>query len=153
MKVQALVVHHSASNWGDRDVIDAWHKSRGWSGIGYHRVILNGLRTYKAWATRAYEEALDGHIQQGRPDTQNGAHCPGMNQRSLGICLIGNFETYPPTPKQWAALVDACARLCRRYGLSHAAVHGHREYRQTACPGRRLDLERLRREVGERLTA
>lgn len=130
-RVRGIVVHVSASTWGEASVIDGWHKERGWSGIGYHGVILNGRRQYAA----AYQEALDGHIQPGRPETAMGAHClaKGMNTCSLGVCLIGNpgwaaEGARPADSKYWVrkylterqlnALVHWLAVNCRQYGLN-----------------------------------
>ena len=46
MTVYGLVIHCSASTWGDARAVDSWHKARGWQGIGYHACVLNGKRTY-----------------------------------------------------------------------------------------------------------
>lgn len=57
--VQYLVVHTAAFQGRncDRDVIDAWHRARNWSGIGYHYVIINDL----------HDRLEDGTVQEGRP--------------------------------------------------------------------------------------
>jgi len=146
-QVEALVIHHSAGLWGDRAWIDGLHKQRGWRGIGYHKLILNGYPTYRDWTKEHRIADQDGLIAQGRPDTETGAHCPGWNTRSLGICLVGNFMAYPPTPAQWDSLVDACARLCRRYSITADHIFGHGQLRATDCPGRLLDMDKLRCEV------
>jgi hypothetical protein len=152
MKIEALIIHHSYSMWGNREAIDAWHRARGWKGIGYHRVICNGFPTYASWAKGQRLDAWDGKIQQGRPDTEAGAHTVGWNSKSLGICLVGNFDADLPTPKQWAALIDACVRLCRCYGLTAANIHGHREFAPKTCPGRLFPLEALKEIVASSLT-
>jgi hypothetical protein len=53
------------------DIIDEWHKQRGWSKIGYHYVI-----------------DVDGTIERGRGLNEKGAHTRGFND-SWGICFIG----------------------------------------------------------------
>ena len=76
--IHTIVVHCSATRegqWVDAHDIDEWHKARGWSGIGYHRVIL-----------------LDGSVQQGRPYTQRGAHVKGNNMNTISICMIGGLD-------------------------------------------------------------
>lgn len=152
-KIDYLVIHQSASSWGDVNAIDAWHKARGWSGIGYHRVVLNGKR----FAKGGYDVKLDGVIQQGRPDDKPGAHCPEYNRNSLGICCIGDGPAFAEPGKvgymsrrQWAALVDACYRLCQRYGVPTAHIIGHRDAPSAkkqgkTCPG--FDCQRLRAAV------
>ena len=73
--IHYLVVHCSATIEGkdfDAKDIDAWHKKRGWSGIGYHYVIK-----------------LDGAIEKGRPDCNFNKLCCFLCQFSgvaLAIC-------------------------------------------------------------------
>lgn len=141
MEPKAIVLHVSASTWGTRDDIDRWHRSRGWSGIGYHRVILNGFPRPDG----RYRPDLDGLIQTGRADSVEGAHCRagGMNALSLGVCLIGNPGWAPEGPeymaggllspssrpyltrRQYEALVGALARLCRRHGIDPSGTIRH----------------------------
>jgi hypothetical protein len=141
MKPIAICCHVSASSFGDRALIDQWHKQRGFAGIGYHRLVLNGFRSkYDAYASK-----LDGYVNLGRPDKEQGAHClaGGMNAISLGVCVIGNpgwvpdwregDEPWPEflkagpkdrylkrvymTVKQHEAHVQTLATLCDRHGI------------------------------------
>ena len=162
MDPRYLVIHHSESTWGDAAVIDKWHKDRGWSRIGYHKVILNGYPTYKHRATGNYLASADGKIQQGRADDEVGAHCKDgqMNYKSLGLCMIGNFDGDEPTEKQKEALTDACARLCMRHGIHVDHICFHNDFADKTCPGRRLldasspmSRARLRAAVQERIDA
>jgi len=153
MKPQAIIVHHSAGNWGDAEFLDWLHRHRRppFSMIGYQKVILNGVPSYEDYCRGVYRGPLDGHIQQGRADNQVGAHCPGWNSKSIGICLIGHFDAYEPTTKQWDSLVDACTRLCLRHGFDYQSIFGHGEVRPTRCPGAHLSMDRLRSEVAPRV--
>lgn len=76
--VKFLVVHCAATP-ADMDIgvaeIDRWHKAKGWKGVGYHYVIRR-----------------DGTIEKGRQDDEQGAHEPRVNDRSLGICLVGGLS-------------------------------------------------------------
>jgi len=141
-KILGIVVHCSDSPFGDVATIRAWHKSKGWSDIGYHHVILNGHRK----AHSAYEADLDGVISIGRPVSRQGAHCPEANRSTLGVCLILKPPALP-TERQEAALADYCMRMMRRYGFGPNAVKGHREYPSAkkqgkTCPG--FDCKHLR---------
>lgn len=140
LNIKALVVHLSASVWGDAKVIRQWHTAtppngRGWSDIGYHAVILNGKREYRS----DYVKELDGKIEPGRPFNIVGAHCQagGMNSISLGVCLVGipghtvtlaeqadvnwfklgESHRYA-TKRQVSALVHWLATQCIRYNLN-----------------------------------
>ena len=78
-EITEIIIHCSATKEGmdfrAKD-IDAWHKAKGWAGIGYHFVI-----------------DLDGTIEQGRPINQVGAHCYGHNKNSIGVCYIGGLDS------------------------------------------------------------
>ena len=124
-RIEHIVIHCSATN-PSQDIgaeeIDAWHKKRGWAGIGYHYVIRR-----------------NGEIEKGRPDDKAGAHVQGHNARTLGICLIGglgddNRAKPAYTAKQW----DTLELLVRHLKTQHpkAEVLGHRDFPSInkACP-------------------
>ena len=123
--INKIIIHCSDSPWGDAEVIDGWHKERGWSGIGYHAVILNGHRK----GSINFDEGTDGLLQMGRPIEKVGSHCYGHNKDSLGICLIG-VEAF--TPKQYYSLrqiVDVWRQL---YEVSDGMIRGHRDFQLTS---------------------
>ena len=124
--IDSIIIHCSATPEGKHFTaadIRRWHKAQGWSDIGYHYVIL-----------------LDGTVQEGRPVSQPGAHCKGMNARSIGICYIGGLASDGKTPKdtrttaQKAAMHALVERLAAQYGLTADQIHGHNEYAAKACP-------------------
>ena len=138
LKPRGVVLHLSASKYGDRAEIDAWHRQRGFSEIGYHRVILNGRAKHNS----VYDAARDGEVQKGRADASEGAHCKagGMNRCTFGICSVGDPGTVPAgaqaadpsltkakylTHKQAAALVDLVARLCIQNGWDPKGTFTH----------------------------
>jgi N-acetyl-anhydromuramyl-L-alanine amidase AmpD len=116
-KIDYLVVHCSATVEGKHitaEDIDRWHKQRGWSGIGYHYVIL-----------------LDGTVQEGRPEAKIGAHVKGYNKNSIGVCYIGGLSKNKApkdtrTPAQKAALEQLLIDLKDKY--PNAEIRGHRDF-------------------------
>lgn len=137
--IDTIYMHHSESDWGSAKEIDRWHKARGWRGIGYHFVVLNG----RPRSSGEYIPDLDGSIEHGRPITQMGAHVLGHNNNSVGICLIGGAITQ--------AQVDAAVKLCRELlddYPSITAILGHNEApgASTECPGA-LDMPEFREQV------
>ena len=115
--IKYLVVHCSDSP-NDRDSVDAqtihkWHLERGWSGIGYHYVILR-----------------NGEVQHGRPDYWKGAHAKKVNDRSLGICLVGKDKF---TESQFKSLKMLLLVLIKEYPYSK--VRGHYDFEPNkTCP-------------------
>lgn len=119
-----IIVHCTATPRG-RDYtveqIREWHRSRGFADVGYHFIVHP-----------------DGHVSQGRPVAQPGAHCAGHNAASIGVAYVGGLETDGVTPadtrteRQKAALRALVDSL--REQFPKAAVHGHRDYAHKACP-------------------
>lgn len=132
-----LVIHHSASSPDTRVAdIDAWHRARGWSGIGYHYVIER-------------DSAGRGHLKRGRPDTKAGAHAGVAlyNSKGIGLCVAGNFDREPVSEALYADVLGAVLHLCRKYGIPAGNVLGHRDCKATACPGGLFPLKRLKEDV------
>ena len=112
-KISGIVIHISVSPFGDADAIDDWHRARGFNGGGYHEIILNGQRV------KGMIIGDDiGKVEFGRPlddddwiqQNEVGAHTLGLNDSTIGICLIG-MNGYFHT-RQIATLLDRCrARL------------------------------------------
>jgi len=123
-----LVIHHSASPSGSAASFHKAHKDRGWDGLGYHFVIGNG------------RGAPDGAVQVGYrwQRQKTGAHAGDklMNERGIGICLVGNFETGRPSARQMASLTRLCQYLSVHCGISEHGLKRHKDVRGTACPGK-----------------
>ncbi len=138
---QYIVLHHSASESDSLETIDRFHREvRGWDGCGYHFVIGNG--TYSG----------DGEIEVSRRwlEQKHGAHTkvaghPEYNRYGIGICLVGNFEQHPPTPKQTQAARALVAYLMARYNIPPSRVSLHRVLAggRTACPGSQFPTHAL----------
>ncbi len=136
-----IVVHHSAQATGSYDQIDREHrKIQGWDGCGYHFVIGNGTGS------------PDGQVEVARrwSNQKHGLHCknaanPDVNEYGIGICLIGNFDDAPPTPKQIAAARALVAYLEERYKVPTEAIGTHAELAGTAsaCPGKNFPEEQI----------
>lgn len=145
-----IVLHHSATRGGCARVFDRAHRRRGWDELGYHFVITNG------------RGGSDGRVEVGsRWKKQKwGAHCGGtpnneFNEHGIGICVVGNFTSSLPTPKQLSSLKKLLVYLMRTYKISADNVIGHRcaPKAKTACPGDRFHkylLQTLLPKLGSR---
>jgi hypothetical protein len=138
-----IVIHHSASRSGNPQVFDNIHvRDNGWDGIGYHFVIGNGhpMPLGRIEATFRWRNQYHG-AHAGNDD---------LNRDGIGICLVGDFEHGTVDAYQERRLVELCALLLDRIPtLSPGRLIGHRDVpgKQTACPGRNLDIERIRAQV------
>lgn len=121
-----VVLHCSASNFGNAALIDSWHRIRGWSMIGYHYVILNGQI-----GANKYHKEFDGTIETGRPIDEDkdfeldelGAHTLGHNN-SVGVCLIGESGSF--TNKQLQAVKKLLKILKKQFG--NIMVYQHSDF-------------------------
>lgn len=143
-----IIVHCSDSMWGDAKVVDAWHRERGFSGIGYHFLVLNGCRSYAQRKNGDPSPTDDGRIETGRAEYEVGAHCIGFNDCSVGVCLIGAGGDF--TTHQLEAARDLVNRLRAKYGISVADVLGHCETasgmaERKTCPT--LDMKAFRESL------
>ena len=124
--IDSIIIHCSATkagrNFTEKD-IDTWHRTRGFSGIGYHWVVL-----------------LDGTLRKGRDESQTGAHCTQqrMNSRSIGICYIGGLDNNGrPADTRTAAqrhTLNSIIHDIRSRRGSNLKVYGHRDFAPKACP-------------------
>ena len=133
--IKAVVVHHTAAGEQSAEEIAKFHvESRGFPGIGYHYLIHRGGAVEKVNAVRTVS-----------------FHCGEWNRRAVGVAVVGNLERGLATDRQWGVLVELVTELCRAFGVGAAQVVGHREVpgARTLCPGRNMDMERLRKEVVE----
>lgn len=139
-KWKFIVVHHTATDVGKALQVHRSHEDRGfWNGLGYHFIIDNG----SLGKGDGQIEVAPRWIKQ-----QNGAHCKagGMNEKGIGIALVGNFNTDLPTRNQMESLTYLLNTLCRQYGIPPDRIVGHRDVEGAAtdCPGKRFPWSSVR---------
>lgn len=129
--VSQLVVHHtvsanSASDWAAtvRGFYDYHVNTLGWSDIGYNWLV-----------------APDGTIFQGRAHRPNGntnvrgAHAGGHNSYTMGLSYIGTYSNVNPTQAAFESGAQVLAWKAEERGIDPSLIRGHRNYKQTSCPG------------------
>lgn len=154
MKPEYIIIHDSASSFGDFTTINSWHKERGFEwrnpengltiNCGYHWLIY-GPRLQSGLED---QDIYNGLIVPGRPDHIKGAHCraQGMNHKSIGVCFIADGE---PTEKQKYAGKILVYALCMRHKIAFENVLGHREV-ETNRKDPRLNIEAFRKSLENR---
>jgi len=131
-----IIVHNSGTRQGNARIFDYYHRHvrRMRNGLAYHFVIGNGT------------SSGNGEIEVGdrwRRQINGGhVHSDYLNNISLGICLVGDFNRDQPTRAQ----LDACEELirylrarCGKVDRHEIPVRPHREMNPprwpTDCPG------------------
>ena len=148
-----IVLHHSASRGGDAQIIDRDHVAQnGWDGIGYHFVIGNGvdMPLGRIEATFRWRQQVHG-AHAGAKLAQK-----TYNEDGIGICIIGNYDQQALSLFTEHRLVELCAQLIDRIPtLSVGRIIGHRDVpeKSTICPGKNIDLERIRFLVRQEMVA
>ncbi len=144
---RGITIHHSATPSGNAAQFDQIHKqNNGWDGLGYHFVINNG------------RGGRDGAVEVGYrwKEQSTGAHCRPRNctdnywnEHTIGICLVGNFETSRPSKAQMNALVKLVRFLQQRYSIPTREIRGHGQVpgAKTACPGKNLSVWQLKQRL------
>lgn len=163
MKPSAIILHHSLTPDGNTvgwQSIRLYHKSWKYNGKivtpGSGKDLLDdGFPVEKPWLDIGYHfgiELVNGEYEvlAGRMMNESGAHCTqsGMNRKSIGICLIGNFDLGPPSQAQWDLTVRLVRSLMDVIGIRRENVFGHREFAgYKSCPGKCFDLDAFRGEL------
>lgn len=142
MKPEAIVIHHSltpdsaAVSWA---AIRRYHiKELGWKDIGYH------------WGIERVGGSFE--ILKGRMDNERGAHCrqAGMNKKSLGICLVGNYDEREPHETMLKKLKQLCRWLMEMHRIQVDAIYPHNVFAEyKTCPGKAFPFNRLIKELRE----
>jgi len=160
--LRQMFVHHTAgSNFDERPkatmrAIYWYHVVRqGWCDIGYNFVVSYDGRIFEGRWARDYKpwEIHDSENQNGK--VVSGAHVDGFNSGSVGVSVMGNFETAWPSPATRQALAKLLAWEVDRHNLQALGTHtyrnpetgytktlpwiaGHRDADTTSCPGDHL---------------
>lgn len=113
-----------------RAEIDRWHRARGWSGFGYHCLVM-------PYGTRIFGRAL----------SRQGAHVKEANRGTLGIVMINRrrhngirtFDHYF-TAAQRATVKKTIAEWQKNTAISW--VRGHNDFtNMKECPGFKVRSE------------
>lgn len=135
-----IIIHHSVTPIEfPVDGIRQYHiAQRGYKDIAYHYLIKK--------LGSAYEVVV------GRPINMAGAHCIGRNSDSIGICVVGNYEEEAPEQRAMVTLISFCASLCDQHKIPFEHIYPHNHFAKTACPGKHIDVERIRCAVASELS-
>jgi hypothetical protein len=138
-----LVLHHSGTPSGNATIFNYFHKNirHMENGLAYHFVIGNG------------NDSGDGQIEVGSRWTKQirggHLHSEALNEVSIGICFVGNFDESRPSRKQEAAAIELITYLNRICGRApQFKLHREINPRPTACPGKLFPAAAFHRLFG-----
>ncbi len=136
-----IVVHHTATDFGNLEFYRRIHmEEKGWPDIAYHFLINNGssntavgqVETSDLWKSKSHHYSTK---------------VSWINYFGIAVVLVGNFDAHDVPPLQREALINLLARLAREYDIPVKRIVGHREIWNTKCPGKHLNMIRVREDV------
>lgn len=116
-----IVIHHTASSKTQSlETIAKFHvETRGWPEIAYH-VAVNE----------------DGDVYLLNDIEEKTYHNSADNTNTIGIVAVGNYENYEPSEDLINSIEAVTDALCLT--LKIKGIKGHRDYKNTLCPGKYL---------------
>lgn len=166
MEYSAIVIHHTKSPdhiTRDWDSIKHYHTSWRYkdkiiSPLKAHELIRDGEHVEKPWNDIGYNYGIENinndiTLKFGRSLYIPGAHCIGMNDKSIGIAFIGDFDDYPPSIEHYKVGGILCAMLINRFPqIDIEAIYPHNHFNlKKTCPGKYFDMSILKSEVRKNL--
>lgn len=128
-RTESIVLHHAAISRCTIEYIHNRHLDEGKAGCGYHFFV-----------------SKDGHVYRGRPINTVGVHAGVYNNRTIGICVEGNYEMDVFMPDaQKTAIVDLLVYLRKQYGKIR--VLKHKDLAAVKCPGKNFPLNDIINDV------
>ncbi len=173
--VSKIVVHHTGT---PNDITDYPGLCRGilanetsgeYIDIAYNWLIDPNGRIYEGRWARDYA-AGQAHTGELNGANVRGAHAIYHNANTIGVALMGTYDSIGISPAMLDSLVTLLAWKCARWGIdplgrgvylaANGAVEnlfnicGHRDTSSTDCPGQRVEpmLPAIRARVAGRLT-
>lgn len=140
-KVTKVIVHHTASTANLNNPKQAIRDIYQWHAIG------------RAWGDIGYNYVVDtqGNIYEGRYGGERviGAHAGKSNAGSIGISVMGNYETGDVSDASLVALARLISEKTKIHGIDPTGksmfrgqvtnnILGHRDVMSTTCPGKNL---------------
>lgn len=142
-KINKIILHHSATQ---RDLdfkrsLNSFNNS--------HKVRLyekyKQPRSGTEYPYIAYHYCIGGkgELEQTRKHENIGYHASNItvNNESIGICLLGNFDEEYPSEEQYSKLREILGYLKEQY--PEATIHLHNEFSSKTCPGVNFDLNKI----------
>ncbi|XP_046368342.2 peptidoglycan recognition protein 1-like [Haliotis rufescens] len=148
----------SRSEWGARESREIHHMDKPVSLVFIHhtnmkscttleegceemRVIQNFHMDDRGWDDVGYNFLVSeaGHVFIGRDWTRVGAHTYGFNRVAIAISVMGNFTERPPSELTLQVVQNVInSGVAQGKITPDYKVYGHRDVRETECPGDKL---------------
>jgi len=162
----SIVVHHSATKDGvtnDWQAIRKYHTSYRIDGSivskeDYikRKISKQGETFEEPWKDIGYHFGIESvsnlyNIEIGRGLSMFGAHTTQnkMNEKAIGICVVGNYDLLPPPEQAYRLLVRLCKEVMRHYPtITTSSVYYHNQFAEKTCPGKQFaPIDKFRKDL------
>ena len=126
-----VILHHEAGNNGF-DSVNKYHRQK------WNFKSLRGFYAGYTW----FLDKRRGWIQ-AREEDETGAHTIGWNDKSVGICLQGDYSKEILLKDTKAILKTKVDEIRTRWNIPQTEVYGHKEKqlnKPTECPASLMDF-------------
>ncbi|MCE5258153.1 MAG: N-acetylmuramoyl-L-alanine amidase [Chloroflexi bacterium] len=130
----AIYLHHSyepsVANWRGKEslyALKAYYETIRWTDA-------QG-QVHEGWTSGPHIFTAPDGIWLFSDLLKDGTHVAGHNHLTLGVVMVGNYNTYLPSGPVLDNTVAALALLCNRLGIDPSNLRFHREDEETSCPG------------------
>jgi hypothetical protein len=154
-----IVIHHTGPGGATLETANESHRQERSSGSAaagcFHFLIADGLAAPdgKILPTSAWLKQLPGghcRVEHPRETLQDFGGPDSYNESGIGLALVGDLTSRPPTPAQMDSLVETIYVLTTRLNISATHVLVHDELEATDCPGAKFPKDELLRRLSER---
>lgn len=120
----------------------------------YISAIVKKTKIETPWDKIGYTMGIEREshgitLRYGRTLMERGAHCyqEGMNDHSIGLLIVGNYDKGYPDSELWRYTIKACREI--RKEIPGIKFKGHREVKgvKKSCPGELWDMKQFREDL------
>jgi hypothetical protein len=136
---QFITLHHTAMKQNAEKSLK--EKMQWLQNYSQHEEVLAGGQKKPTWPDVPYHFliAVDGQVAEGRNIGFVGdSNAEFDSTGHISVTLEGNFEKEEPTPEQMDSTRKVISFLAKKYHVPLEKIKAHRDYAQTACPGKNL---------------
>lgn len=142
-KWYGVMLHHTAGSTSEKieQIRKAHINNNHWGDIGYHYVI------------EVDPDNRSSKIVKGRSLSFQGAHAgvDKYNNGYVGVCVPGNYDKNKMPDWLYNQLLGHICHIMKKPEINAYGFLGHKEVKATACPGRYINLDKMRYDLSVKL--
>lgn len=152
MQREGIVLHHTCTGETCSVAdIESMHRKKGMACVGYHRLIKRDTKSNKAYTKEGRNLIYQGahtyieSLSRAKSDPLAKGDRQYYNKRWIGVALIGDYEHNDINPEYYRNVVKELAYMMKKFNVKR--LRGHRECDATLCPGKNINMNKLRKDV------